>query len=144
MIVLDTTILVYSVGREHSLREPCRGLLELIRDGDVRATTTVEVIQEFTHVRSRRRPRIEAAERAREFARGLSPLIRPEDGDLLGGLDLFEVTSDAGPFDAVLAAVVQRRGWALASADRSFGQVPGFAHLNPSAPTFLDDARALG
>lgn len=45
MILLDTTILVYAVGTDHHLREPCRQLLEGVRDGRLRACTTVEVIQ---------------------------------------------------------------------------------------------------
>jgi hypothetical protein len=144
VILLDTTILVYAVGAEHPLRDPCRGLLELVRDGSVQATTTVEVVQEFAHVRSRRRTRAEAAARAREYALGLSPLARPEDGDLLVGLDLFEASKDLGPFDAVLVATARARGWALASADRSFASVTGMVHLDPSAPSFLQEARAVG
>ena len=144
MIVLDTTVLVYAVGTEHSLRVPCRELVELVRDGAVRATTTLEVVQEFAHVRSRRRPRSEAAERAREYARGLRPLVRPEEEDLFQGLGLFETTSDLGPFDAVLAAITLRRQWALASADRSFGHVVGLTYLDPSSPSFLEQARAAG
>ncbi len=142
MIILDTTILVYAVGGEHPLRSPCRGLLELVRDGLVQVGTTVEVVQEFAHVRSRRRPRTEAAERAREYARGFAPLLQPEEEDLFAGLKLFEVSGDLGPFDAVLAAAARRRGWALASADRSFGQVDGLAYLDPSSPTFLNQIRA--
>ena len=61
MIVLDTTILVYAVGAEHPLRAPCRAVLESVRDDLVQAGTTVDVIQEFAHVRSRRRSRPEAA-----------------------------------------------------------------------------------
>ncbi|MHB1525338.1 MAG: type II toxin-antitoxin system VapC family toxin [Candidatus Dormibacteria bacterium] len=144
MIVLDTTILVYGVGSEHPLRGPCRALLELVRDGVVRGGTTVEVVQEFAHVRSRRRPRAEAADRAREYARGLSPLVQPDEEDVFGGLDLFQGLSSLGPFDAVLAAAARRRGWALASADRSFEEVTGLAYLDPSSPTFLDEVRAAG
>ena len=69
-------------GDDHRLREPSRALLELIRDGAVRATTTVEVIQEFCHVRARGRPSSEAAARARDYARGLAPLLRPEESEL--------------------------------------------------------------
>lgn len=135
MILLDTTILVYAVGAEHSLRQPCRSLLEWVRDGTVRATTTIEVVQEFAHVRSRRRPRPEASARARDYARGLSPLVRPEEADLFAGLEIWEAVSELGPFDAVLAATALSRGWALASADRSFGQVPGLLHLDPARAT---------
>ena len=53
MIVLDTTALVYAVGGEHPMREPSRRLVEAIAAGRIEATTTVEVIQEFVHVRAR-------------------------------------------------------------------------------------------
>jgi hypothetical protein len=144
VIVLDTTILVYAVGADHPLRSPARELVALVRDGTVRATTTVEVIQEFAHVRARRRSRPEAASRARDYAVGLWPLARPEHEDLLEGLDLFGRSKSLGPFDAVLAATARRRGWALASADRSFGRVDGLVYLSPSSSTFLDQVRVSG
>lgn len=144
MILVDTTILVYAVGADHHLRVPCRALLEGVRDGRVRACTTVEVVQEFTHVRSRRRARSEAVARAREYALGLSPLVLPDDDDLARGLDIFETTDRLGPFDAVLAAAALRRSWALASADQAFGDVDGLLHVDPSSPTFLEDVAAAG
>ncbi|MGH8987427.1 MAG: PIN domain-containing protein, partial [Acidimicrobiales bacterium] len=121
-----------------------RRLLQLVHDGDLRATTTVEVVQELAHVRARRRPRAEAAARAAEYAVGLSPLVRPEREDLLEGLELFAGSEGLGPFDAVLASTVRRRGWALASADRAFGHVVGLVHLDPASATFLDQVRAAG
>jgi predicted nucleic acid-binding protein len=144
VILLDTTILVYAVGVEHELRGPSRALVELVGEGVVRASTTVEVVQEFAHVRSRRRSRGDAAALAKEYATGLSPLTRPDEDDLALGLDLFEASGVLGPFDAVLAATALRRGWALVSADGSFGQVVGLDYLDPSSPTFLDEARAAG
>lgn len=144
MILLDTTILVYAVGADHRLRAPCRGLLELVRDDAVRATTTVEVVQEFAHVRARRRSRTDAAERARQYGLGLAPLAFPEEEDLLGGLELFAATAELGCFDAVLATTAIRRRWPLASADRSFGQVRNLPWLDPSSPTFLERASAVG
>src|SRR5579871_5895007 len=49
MILLDTTVLSYAVGDEHPLRDPCRSLLTAHGDGHIEATTTIEVVQEFTH-----------------------------------------------------------------------------------------------
>lgn len=144
MILVDTTILVYAVGAEHPLREPCRELVGLVRDGRVRARTTVEAVQEFAHVRARRRSRADAAARARDYVRGLSPLARPGEDELLDGLGLFETSARLGPFDAVLAACARRWGWAIASADRSFGEVKGVTHLDPSSPDFLHMALAAG
>lgn len=144
MILLDTTILVYAVGDDHHLRAPCTSLIGLVIDGVVRASTTIEVIQEFLHVRARRRPRRDAVARANEFAIGLGPLVRPDEGDLAKALDFYERVPRLGAFDAMLAAVAQRRGWALASADSAFRRLDGVAHLDPTRPSFLADARRIG
>ena len=144
MILLDTTILVYSVGADHSLRRPCSELLGLIADGSVRATTTLEVIQEFTHIRALRRTRADASALGRNYAVGLSPLAQPDLDDLLDGLDLFRRVTSLGSFDAVLAVTAHRRGWSLASADRAFARVAGLSHLDPASPSFLDSAQIAG
>ncbi|MGI8423966.1 MAG: type II toxin-antitoxin system VapC family toxin [Chloroflexota bacterium] len=135
MIVLDTTVLCYAVGEAHPLREPCRQLLLAQADGHVEATTTVEVIQEFVHVRARRRPAADAAALGRNYATVFSLLVtQPEDLDL--GLTLFERHHDTlGAFDSVLAAVaLNRRAAGLFSADAAFGGIPGLRWLAPGSP----------
>lgn len=137
MIVVDTTILVYAVGRKHPLREPSYALLAAARAGRVAVTTTPEVIQEFVHVRSRGADRLDAVALGRDFATGLAPLVVVGEEDLAVGLDLFGGTR-LGSFDAVLAAVALRRGHTLASADRAFGEIPGLAHVAPGTAAFAD------
>ena len=135
MIVLDTTVLVYAVGEGHPLREPSRGLIESIAANRVEATTTVEVIQEFVHVRARRCDRHDAADRGRELLRLLGPLIAPGDAELAFALRLFEEHDELGMFDAVLAATVMLSGAdALVSADRGFARVRGLTHFDPAGP----------
>ena len=137
MIVLDTTVLVYAVGDEHPLKEPSRGLVEAISEDRVEATTTVEVLQEFVHVRARRRDRHDAADRGRELLRLLGPLIAPGDADLALALRLFEENERLGMFDAVLAATVMLSGAdALVSADRAFASVRGLPTLTPPGRTW--------
>lgn len=122
MIVLDTTVLVYAVGADHRLRQPAQKLIEAIERGQIRATTTVEAIQELVHVRARRRDRSDAAALGRAFVTLLSPLLRPTEDDLASGLLLFERHEALGAFDAVLVAASLSAGAdALVSADRSFG-----------------------
>jgi predicted nucleic acid-binding protein len=123
-VVVDTTVLVYAVGDDHELRAPAVALLESAAAGAVRVTTTVEVIQEFTHVRARRRGRRDAARYAGLYADLLSPLLDVGEHDLRAGLELFEEHEPLGAFDAVLAASAIRRGaTALVSADTAFGAV---------------------
>lgn len=137
-MVLDTTVLVYALGREHPLRAPCRDLVRAIGDGRVSATTTVEVIQELAHVRARRTNRAEAAQRADEYAALLAPLIRPDLSDLRRGMGLFARIERLGAFDAVLAACALADDdlAGLVSADSAFGAVTGLSHLDPGAADF--------
>lgn len=132
MIVLDTTVLVYALGRDHELRDPCRTLIEAIGDGRIDATTTPEVIQEFTHVRARRTDRRDAAKTAADYAELLDPLVTVQRQHLLAGLTLFERDDALGAFDAVLCAVALETGAdAVVSADRAFAAVPGLHHVTP-------------
>lgn len=89
MIVLDTTVLVYAVGDDHRLREPCRRVLEAHGGELLEAATTIEVIQEFAHIRARRRSRADAVALARHYAAALSLIVVREE-DLALGLTLYE------------------------------------------------------
>jgi len=134
VIVLDTTVLVYAVGDKHEFREPSREVIEAVRVGHVEATTTVEVIQEFAHVRARRRGRADAAELARAYLDLLAPLIVPTERDLVEGLRLFERIPQLGSFDAVLAASARNvDAAAILSADTAYASVPQLAHVVPDA-----------
>ena len=135
MIVLDTTVLVYAVGSEHALREPSRALIEAIADDRIEATTTVEVLQEFVHVRARRRGRSDAAERGRELLRLLGPLVAPGEPELAVALQLFARFEGLGMFDAVLAATAIAAGAeGLVSADRAFAEVRELTYLDLAGP----------
>jgi uncharacterized protein len=134
MIVLDTTVLVYAVGDLHDFREPCRKIIDAVQNDRLAATTTVEVIQEFAHVRARRRDRADAAELARSYANLLSPLLSIVERDLVDGLELFERHPELGSFDAVLAAATRSAGAAaLVSADATYGKVPHLRHVVPDS-----------
>lgn len=137
MIVLDTSILAYAVGREHPLRAPCRRLVEAIKVGRMSATSTAEVIQEFVHIRSRRVNRRDSARVGRLYAVMLEPLLVTEAVDVEQGLRLFQDHPRLGCFDAVLAAVALRvRAEALVSADEDFRSVQGLKHVHPAAAEF--------
>ncbi|MGI8537414.1 MAG: type II toxin-antitoxin system VapC family toxin [Mycobacteriales bacterium] len=133
MIVLDTTVLVYALGSEHPLRTPCRRLIDAVAEGSLRATTTVEVVQELAHVRARRRDRADAAQLAQQFVDLLAPLLPVDETALRSGLALYAGSTRLGAFDAVLAAATLAAGAeALVSADAAFAEVPGLTHVPPT------------
>jgi predicted nucleic acid-binding protein len=134
MILLDTTVLVYAKGVEHPLRDPCRELIAAIAEERIEATTTAEVIQEFVHVRARRRERSDAAALGRDYTELLSPLLSITRDNLQRGLTLFETTPRLGAFDAVLAAAAAGTdATALVSADTAFAGLPDISHIFPDA-----------
>jgi uncharacterized protein len=132
MILLDTTVLVYAKGADHPFRDPCRRLIDAIARGEIEATTTVEVIQEFVHVRAQRRTRSDAIALGSDYADLLAPLLTIEDEHLRRGLSLFERNERLGAFDAVLAAsALDTDANALVSADSAFAHVSGLPHVVP-------------
>lgn len=132
MIVVDTTVLVYARGTEHPLREPCRALFDAVERGQLRATTTPEVVQEFVHVRAQRRGRADAVLLGGAFATLLAPLIEVTADDLRRGLTLYERSEDLSAFDAVLGATAIGHGaTAIVSADRAFAELHGIDHVVP-------------
>lgn len=132
VIFLDTNILAYEQGGEHELRVPSKIIAKAIADGDLAATTTPEVIQEFAHIHARRRGRTPAARAARHFAALLAPLSLTEPEHLRAGLELWATHEDLGCFDAVLAAVaLDSTDATVVSADRAFAAVHGLHHVFP-------------
>ncbi len=132
MIVLDTTVLVYAKGAAHPLRDPCRRLIDAIARGKLEATSTVEVIQEFVHVRAQRRGRSDAVQLGGDYADLLAPLLAVDGEHLRRGLSLFEHNERLGAFDSVLAATaIDVDASAFVSADGAFAHVPGLPHVSP-------------
>jgi predicted nucleic acid-binding protein len=134
MILVDTTVLAYAVGGDHPLRDPCRRLLRAGRDGRAHLVTSVEVVQEFVDVHSRRRPREAAVSLARDYVTALNILtVSLDDLDL--GLSLFTQHPELGAFDAVLAGLALNRNVeALVSADTAFRQVHDLHWVDPATP----------
>ncbi len=133
MIVLDTTVLVYAKGLDHPFRDPCRAVVAAVAAGRIEATTAPEVIQEFVHLRARRRGRTDAAALGRSYAELLAPLLTVTADHLERGLAMFETTPSVGAFDAVLAAAAKSAGAILVSADSGFGDLPDITHVLPDA-----------
>ena len=82
VIVLDTTVLVYAVGDDHELREPARRVVvTAVESGTAQATTTVEAIQEFVHVRARRRGAIRCRRARTRLRHASQPIASAVGGE---------------------------------------------------------------
>jgi len=137
VIVVDTAVLLYAVGREHAFREPSRRLVDAVAGRRVDATTSVSVLQEFAHACARRRGRDECAALTRRYATLLAPLLVSTVSDLESALRLFQRHEQLGSFDAVLAATAMQAGaTALVSTDAGFAGIRGLRQVVPGTVEF--------
>lgn len=129
-LFVDSTVLVYAVGDEHPLREPCRRVVDDVGHGAVQMHASVEAIQELVFHRMRRVERPAAVQQGRTAARLC--VLHPIDRDVIATmLDLVETTSLRGR-DAVHAACALKAGFTrIVSADTDFDGVPGLERVDP-------------
>lgn len=128
----DTAVFLYAVGSDHPLREPCREIVALARHGELAGEASVEVIQEFAHVRMRRGgDRQEALTLTRAVA-DLCELHDFDRRDLPLVMTLLEQHEALGVRDAVHAATALGAGIdAILSPDTDFDAVPGLDRIDP-------------
>ncbi|HUR78617.1 MAG TPA: PIN domain-containing protein [Acidimicrobiales bacterium] len=133
MILLDSNVLVYAVGRGHPLAPVAEDLLRFGETGRFRITA--RVLEEFAHVHSRGgRARIVARDLAAEFSASLGPVEFATEEDFASAFDLWVVHERLGLADAVLAAMAKRLDAQLVSADRHFGAVENLRFVNFADP----------
>lgn len=65
MKLIDTNIILYSLGRKHPLKEPCRRLIAKIVSGEIAANIDIEVLQEVLYVNTYRNERIKGIDTCR-------------------------------------------------------------------------------
>ena len=136
----DTAIFLYAVGDDHPYRNPCRRLVSLASEGKLRGEASVELLQEFVHVRWRSRGHREQAVReAADIAAVLFALHDLTQADLRLALSLFGRTEGLSMRDAIHAGTALNRGVELiVSPDGHFDEVPGLTRIDPAdAESFL-------
>lgn len=130
--LFDTSIFLYAVGADHPYRGPCRHLVELASEGRILGEASVELIQEYVHVRARRTGQKELAAQEGEDVARLCALHELTELDLHLALTLFRTVPSLQLRDAIHAATAINRGIELIlSTDRGFDDVQGLQRLDP-------------
>lgn len=131
-VFIDTAILMYAGGTEHSLREPCQRLLETVADGRLEAVTSVEVVQEILHrFTALGRPDIGAA-MSRATLDLFAPVLPITHAVMRRMPDLIERYQGLAARDLVHVATCLEEGIAdIVSPDRGFDVVPEIHRIAP-------------
>lgn len=134
----DTAIFIYAVGADHPYRDPCRDIVARARAGEIAGEASVELVQEFAHVRLRRTGDRATAIRLAGDVAQLCRLHSFEASDLPLMLTLLDRHERLGVRDAVFAATALNRNvGAILSPDRAFDGIRGLRRIDPA------DARAV-
>lgn len=134
LLFLDANVLMYALGREHPYREPCRKVLRRIEALELRAVTSVEVLQELLH-RYRSLGQHDRASYVYQFTRDLCVEILPVTGDDLD--DAHQILArdpEISVRDAVHAATARNRGLTeILSTDRHLDDIEGIVRVDPAS-----------
>jgi predicted nucleic acid-binding protein len=128
----DTAVFLYARGADHPYRGACRRLVELAGEGRLVGEASVELVQEYAHVRLRRgADRGAVAAEARAVAAVCR--LHPFDGDVLDlAVHLLVATDALGGRDAVHAATaLHHRIGVIVSPDRVFDRVDALQRIDP-------------
>ena len=130
MILIDSNVPMYLVGRPHPLKDAARRLTEdAVAAGEV-LCTDAEVLQEIVH-RYHALRRLEQVDRAFGALLGLVDVVHPvERGDVERADRLLRTTDRISARDAIHVAVMQARDvGTIMSFDRAFDGLPGIVRL---------------
>lgn len=129
----DTAVFVYAVGADHPYRGPCREIIERARRRELAGEASVELVQEFAHVRLRRTAdRHEAIDLAHAVA-GLCRLHDFAKEDLPLTLALLRQHDGLAVRDACFAATALNHEIdAILSPDPAFDAVAGLERIDPA------------
>jgi predicted nucleic acid-binding protein len=132
-VFIDSNIPMYVAGREHPLRDPARRFMERVRDGNVDACTSTEVLQEILY-RYAALKRLDLARQVYDLFVQLCPTVLPvtlADTDRAKALVCEGTEIDVR--DAVHAAVMLNHDVRhIATFDRGFDHVEGIERLDLS------------
>lgn len=131
-LFLDANIIMYALGKEHPLRNPCRKYLERIKNGEITVVTDTEVLQEILYrYFSISMPLIaeEAFGAIKTFCREVYPVTLQ---DVEKALLLLKEISAINSRDAIHAACMLNNGIKeILSTDPHFDEIHGINRIDP-------------
>lgn len=136
LIFLDANIIMYALGKEHPLRNPCRKYLKKIKKGEITVVTNTEVLQEILHRYFSIRMSTMAEEAyiaMKTFCREIYPVTLNE---VEKALALLKESPSINPRDAIHAATMFNNGIEkILSTDPHFDVVQGIERIAPGSET---------
>lgn len=129
-VFVDSNIPMYVAGRDHPLRDPARRFLEQVRNGEVAACTSAEVLQEILY-RYTALKRRDLAAAVYELFVEICPTVLPVAlADTDRAKTLLAAAPDVSVRDALHVAVMLNHDIThIATFDEGFDRIPAIVRL---------------
>ncbi len=132
MKLIDTNVFVYSLGSDHPYREPSLATLKQIRESQIDANVSTEILQELLHV-YRRRNQTQLGiqlfdDLAAQFPRPF-PIEAATATLARGALERYPSLQARDAFHVAVAFQNNLEG--IISADRAFDRIEGLTRFDP-------------
>ncbi len=139
-VFIDTAVIMYAAGRQHSLQQPCRAIIERIIAGQLDGVTSAGVIQEVLHRFAATKSHALGAAMARHALDVFTPVL-PITHQVMDRMpELVERHRGLAARDLVHVATCLEEGiTAILSPDRGFDEVPRLTRIDPGDPGALED-----
>lgn len=132
-VFIDTAVLMYAVGDEHPLREPCQDILRRVAAGELHATTSVEVIQEIFHRFLALRRTAQGAQIATDALDLFAPVLPVTHAVMRRMPELVNRYPTLAARDLVHVATCLHEGIGdIISPDRGFDAIEGLRRIDPA------------
>lgn len=132
-VFVDTAVPMYAAGGTHPLRDPSLRVLQMIREGDLEAVTSTEVVQEIAHrFLAVRRPEI-ARQLATDVLDLFAPVLPITHALIRRVPDLARKYPKLSARDLIHVATCIHEGITeIISPDRAFDQVAEVRRIDPT------------
>lgn len=132
-VFLDTAVLMYAAGRQHSYKQPCADILSRVGAGHVDAVISAEVIQELAHrfVHAGQSARASALVRhSLDLFAPVIPIGQPVVARLPGLIDRYGALQARDLIH--VATCLEERIEVIVSPDRAFDVVHELQRIDPA------------
>lgn len=129
-VFIDSNVPMYVAGRDHALKAPATTFLERVRNGEIEACTSTEVLQEILY-RYAGLDRLDLASEVYSLFVEICPVVLPVTlADTDRALEILTSTAGVSVRDALHGAVMLNHGvTSVATFDRGFDRIDGVERL---------------
>lgn len=138
-VLIDTSVPLHAEGGPGEPGDGCRRVMERIGVGSIEASASVELIQEYVHVKRRRGHPLESIETRVDLLSSLFRLLPFEVDHVAQMLDLLHDSPQLNTRDAIHAATAIGAGIEIiVSTDSDFDGIDALTRIDPRDRTAVD------